>query len=126
MSTQVAVRGRLMRREAVPYRVAIVGAPAGVGRATLYRVRARVIGIRPLRLRAWPDVIGRPVSARESAFLLPRSRPPAERRCDSCRRMSKFGNCLEPVRAGISERFQLVRHPEGGDGCAIYTGRSTR
>ena len=40
--------------------------------------------------------------------------------CALCQHASKFGNCGEPVRAGLTEKFEIVKHPAGGAGCAAY------
>lgn len=44
-------------------------------------------------------------------------------RCVKCARVSKFGNCAEPVAAGLAERFMLVRHPSAGTGCAAFAAQ---
>lgn len=46
--------------------------------------------------------------------------PPALRGCATCRHRSRFGNCGEPVAAGLVETFRLERHPTGGSGCAVF------
>jgi hypothetical protein len=40
--------------------------------------------------------------------------------CTRCVHASAYGNCGEPVRAGLAERFMLVKHPDGGVGCAAF------
>lgn len=45
--------------------------------------------------------------------------------CPNCVRTSRFGNCTEPVAAGLADRFVLVRHPAGGRGCPTYLARRT-
>jgi hypothetical protein len=40
--------------------------------------------------------------------------------CALCQHATKFGNCGEPVRAGLTDRFEIVRHPAGGAGCKTY------
>jgi hypothetical protein len=51
-----------------------------------------------------------------------RAREPVTASCSTCRRASRFGNCAWPVEAGISNRFELVRHPAAGQGCRAYEG----
>ena len=41
--------------------------------------------------------------------------------CDLCVHRSRFGNCLQPVEAGITEKYELVRHPTNGRGCKVIT-----
>lgn len=45
--------------------------------------------------------------------------------CPSCVRTSRFGNCTEPVAAGLADRFVLVRHPADGLGCPAFLARRT-
>lgn len=40
--------------------------------------------------------------------------------CTHCRLVSRFGNCGDPVAAGLGETFRLIAHPRGGRGCAAY------
>lgn len=40
--------------------------------------------------------------------------------CASCRCVSRFGNCGDPVAAGLGRTFVLVAHPQGGRGCPAY------
>lgn len=37
-----------------------------------------------------------------------------------CGYTSAFGNCTEPVAAGLAERFMLVKHPDGEHGCGSF------
>lgn len=41
--------------------------------------------------------------------------------CATCRACSRFGNCGDPVAAGLSDRFGLIAHPGGGRGCPAYS-----
>jgi hypothetical protein len=41
-----------------------------------------------------------------------------------CVHASAYGNCGIPERAGLSERFVLVKHPAGGAGCLVFEGAS--
>ena len=43
--------------------------------------------------------------------------------CDDCDNRSRFGNCMQPVEAGIAESFGLVKHPDNGDSCVAYERR---
>lgn len=40
--------------------------------------------------------------------------------CTRCVHASAYGNCGEPVRAGLAARFMLVKHPNGGVGCVTF------
>lgn len=40
--------------------------------------------------------------------------------CTRCIHASAFGNCGVPERAGLAERFLLVKHPEAAAGCAAF------
>jgi len=60
--------------------------------------------------------------ARDAALPALRSVPRAS--CESCKHQSKFGNCGQPVRAGLSERFELIAHPAGGKDCTTFRRRS--
>ena len=40
--------------------------------------------------------------------------------CALCQRVTKFGNCGEPVEAGLTDRFCLVAHPAAGADCKHY------
>jgi hypothetical protein len=40
--------------------------------------------------------------------------------CALCKHATKYRNCGEPVRAGLTDRFEIVKHPAGGAGCAAY------
>jgi hypothetical protein len=40
--------------------------------------------------------------------------------CHMCRHASRHGNCGEPVAAGLSDRFELVPHPDGGRECRVF------
>ena len=42
--------------------------------------------------------------------------------CHLCRHATRFGNCGEPVRAGLTDTFGLVAHPDGGKDCASFDG----
>lgn len=48
---------------------------------------------------------------------------PKPRSCSTCRHSTRFGNCGEPVAAGLAEVFRLERHPTGGEGCAVFEVR---
>ena len=60
--------------------------------------------------------------ARDAALPTLRSVPRAS--CESCKHRTKFGNCGQPVRAGLSERFELTAHSAGGKDCATFRRRS--
>lgn len=67
----------------------------------------------------------RPVHApaRRPARVEPIGEPigePAAGDCASCRLVSRFGNCGDPVAAGLGETFRLIAHPCGGRGCPAY------
>ncbi len=40
--------------------------------------------------------------------------------CVRCVHASAYGNCGIPERAGLSERFMLVKHPACGAGCLVF------
>jgi hypothetical protein len=40
--------------------------------------------------------------------------------CALCQRVTKFGNCGEPVEAGLTDLFCLVAHPAAGADCKHY------
>lgn len=40
--------------------------------------------------------------------------------CATCRHRTVYGNCREPVAAGLTSTFMLVRHPDGGAGCPAH------
>ncbi len=40
--------------------------------------------------------------------------------CALCQHATRLGNCGEPVRAGLTEKFEIVKHPAGGAGCKTY------
>ncbi len=42
--------------------------------------------------------------------------------CAQCVRVTRYGNCGEPVAAGLVEHFGLVRHPDEGRGCVAFAG----
>jgi hypothetical protein len=42
--------------------------------------------------------------------------------CTLCRHVTRFGNCSEPVRAGLTDTFGLVVHPDGGKDCVAFDG----
>ena len=46
--------------------------------------------------------------------------PGAEASCKRCRHASRYGNCGQPVEAGLDDHFSLSAHPEGGRGCAVF------
>ena len=52
-----------------------------------------------------------------AALILVASSIPA---CEVCVHASRYGNCGEPIEAGLSDRFVLVKHPDGGRGCKHY------
>lgn len=45
--------------------------------------------------------------------------------CSRCRHMTVYGNCAQPVRAGLTQRFMLIRHREGGAGCRAFEPHRT-
>ena len=40
--------------------------------------------------------------------------------CATCRWASRYGNCGDPVAAGLSRGFELIAHPNAGRGCAAH------
>ena len=40
--------------------------------------------------------------------------------CANCRWVSRYGNCGDPVAAGLSHGFELVAHPHAGRDCAAH------
>ena len=40
--------------------------------------------------------------------------------CKRCRHVTRYLNCGRPVEAGLSDRFCLIDHPEGGRGCTHF------
>ena len=40
--------------------------------------------------------------------------------CRMCRSASRHGNCAAPVAAGLSDRFELIAHPDGGRECGVF------
>lgn len=48
-----------------------------------------------------------------------------DRSCVRCAHVTRYGNCSEPVVAGLVERFGLVRHPEGGRDCPAFKPHPT-
>lgn len=45
---------------------------------------------------------------------------PDEAACSNCRQCTVFGNCADPVAAGLATQFMLVAHPANGKGCAAH------
>ncbi len=45
--------------------------------------------------------------------------------CSRCRHATVYGNCGVPVAAGLSSRFQIIKHPEGGAGCRAFEPHRT-
>lgn len=43
--------------------------------------------------------------------------------CAVCRHVTRYGNCSEPVTAGLVEHFGLVRHPDDGRGCRAFAAQ---
>jgi hypothetical protein len=79
--------------------------------------RVRVAAFAPARTleevrRRYPDAV---------AYIETASTVPA---CVRCVHASAYGNCGIPERAGLSERFVLVKHPAGGAGCLVFEGAS--
>lgn len=62
-----------------------------------------------------PETAERDSADRDGAF----------ERCTRCAHVTRYGNCGEPVAAGLLERFGLVRHPEDGRGCPAFTRQPT-
>jgi hypothetical protein len=42
------------------------------------------------------------------------------RTCRTCRYVSRFGNCTEPIAAGLSDRFVLISHAHKGVRCQKF------
>jgi len=40
--------------------------------------------------------------------------------CVLCRHSSRFGNCGQPVEAGLSDYFVLIKHPNAGADCQHF------
>ena len=40
--------------------------------------------------------------------------------CVNCRYASRYGNCTEPIAAGLSLKFMLISHKQGGAGCSHF------
>jgi hypothetical protein len=40
--------------------------------------------------------------------------------CALCQHATRYGNCAEPIAAGLADRFCLVAHPSGGTGCKHF------
>lgn len=40
--------------------------------------------------------------------------------CTDCTHVTRYGNCGEPVAAGLVEHFGLVRHPDDSRGCPAF------
>ena len=40
--------------------------------------------------------------------------------CVKCRYASRYGNCTEPIAAGLSLKFMLISHKQGGAGCSHF------
>lgn len=47
-------------------------------------------------------------------------------RCAHCSACTRFGNCADPVGAGLADSFKLVAHPAGGLGCKAYVPSNVR
>ena len=45
--------------------------------------------------------------------------------CMHCRHVTRFGNCGTPVEAGLANRFVLIKHAAGGQGCAAFQPEAT-
>jgi hypothetical protein len=43
--------------------------------------------------------------------------------CTRCVHVTPYGNCGEPVAAGLVEHFGIVRHPADGRGCVAFAAR---
>ena len=41
--------------------------------------------------------------------------------CSECQFVTRFGNCDEPVRAGLSDQFKLIAHPRNGMDCKMFS-----
>jgi hypothetical protein len=41
--------------------------------------------------------------------------------CAVCVHVSQYRACGNPMAAGLSDRFEIVAHPEGGRGCLHFT-----
>ncbi len=54
----------------------------------------------------------------EHDAYLPRQQVDVLAKCDQCRHMNRFGNCLMPQEAGLSVRFELIRAP--GEACQVF------
>jgi len=79
--------------------------------------RVRIAAFAPARTleevrRRYPDA----VVLIETASTVPA--------CACCIHASTFGNCGIPERAGLSERFMIVKHSSGGAGCPVFEAAS--
>jgi hypothetical protein len=79
--------------------------------------RVRVVAYAPARTleevrRRYPNA---------AALIETASTVPA---CACCIHASTFGNCGIPERAGLSERFMIVKHSSGGAGCPVFEAAS--
>ena len=46
---------------------------------------------------------------------------PLSQHCSDCQYASRFGNCNEPVRAGLSDHFKLIAHQRNGMDCKMFS-----
>lgn len=44
--------------------------------------------------------------------------------CAACVHRTIYRNCNSPVLAGLSKRFELVAHPDGGRGCTAFLAKT--
>jgi hypothetical protein len=114
-STIVPIANRQYERRLTEWPTIAVAAEA----ADLRRVQADVAAV-------GLDALARDIGV-EAAVIeeMIRDRSAAARAsptCATCRSASRYGNCGRPVEAGISERFELVRHPASGRGCRVHEG----
>jgi len=58
--------------------------------------------------RAWPYAL--------AAIQLTSTEPA----CQQCAHVTRYGNCGDPVAAGLTGTFMLVPHPHAGAACPAY------
>ncbi len=77
------------------------------------------LAVRP-RERLTDDLRAMLVQHKAEIVGLLRQREQPMSACADCRHRSAFGNCGVPILAGLTTRFELVKHPVGGAVCRAY------
>lgn len=44
--------------------------------------------------------------------------------CSQCRYASWYGNCTKPIAAGLSQKYMLIAHPNGGKTCEVFSPKA--